>query len=438
MASAIIDILILLCLLVINGIFAMSELSVLSSKFSKISQLAEEGDQRAKRVLKLIEHPNDFLAIVQVGITLNGIIAGAYGGGQLSVHLIPLFESLSLSHDAAAVISLGVTIAGITYLSLVIGELVPKRIAINNPEGLAMRVARPMQMLSRLLRPVVWLLSTSTRTISNLLGLRSHQAAKVTEAEIKFLVEQGAKSGILQEEEHKMVESIFRFGDRMVGSIMTPRSEVSWVDINDPVETVRYKILESSRSRFPVGDGSMQEVIGIVRAKDWLARAMKGGEFDIRDVVQSAHFVPENLPAIQCLDAFRTSETHLALVVDEYGDVVGLVTLYDVLVAIVGEVPSQDNPEDNLDAVERADGSWLVDGLMSIEKFRDRFNLKEILEEESLTYQTVAGLVMAETGDIPSVGDVVALLGVTIEVMDMDERRVDKVLVRVEKSEHKA
>ncbi len=420
------QILFVLLLIVANGVFSMSETAVVSARKARLQQRADEGDERARRALALSENPNIFLATVQVGITAIGILSGAFGGATIAGGLAARLEGIPALAPYADVLALGLVVLVITYLSLVVGELVPKRIALNDPEGISSLVAGPMSGLSRLSSPVVHILGASTDAALRLLRVRKSEEPPVTDEEIGVLLEQGARAGVFHPEEQELIESVFDFADDYVTALMTPRPDIVWLDLEDPAEENRRKMAESPYSRFPVCRGELDEVVGVVRAKDLLVGALTGRDRGLEGYLHPALFVPESTPALQMLEEFRRSGEHLALVVDEYGGTEGLVTLQDVLEAIVGHIPSVGEPDD-LRVVRRPDGSWLLDGTLPSDE------LGEVLGIEGLPagdgYQTLGGFVLSELGRIPDAGDRFEWGGYRFEVVDMDGRRVDKVLV---------
>ncbi|NWF91222.1 MAG: HlyC/CorC family transporter [Ignavibacteriaceae bacterium] len=417
-------ILIIILLTIANGIFAMSEAAVISARKAKLQQQANAGDARARAALALADNPNRFLSTVQVGITLIGILAGAFGEATLADDLETGLERVPWLAPYSRAISLGIMVVVLTYLSLIIGELVPKRLALRNPESIAGLVAAPMNFLSAVVNPAVHVLSVSTEAILRLLGVQPSTAPPVTEEEIRVLIQQGTQAGIFEVAEQDMVEAVFRLNDQRAFDLMTPRPEIIWLDLNDSPQEIIAKITESGYSRFPVCHGSLDNVLGVVRAKDLLARSLAGEPLDLRGAMRSPIFVPESALAFQVLELFRGSQPHLALVIDEYGGTQGLITLHDILEAIVGEVEVTE-PQ----AVQRQDGSWLLDGALAVEEFKEIFDLGPLPEEERDYYQTLGGFVMMLLGRVPTAGDHFQWAGLRFEVMDMDGKRVDKVLV---------
>jgi putative hemolysin len=426
MGQATTEILIIVLLVVINGVFAMAEIAIVSARKTRLRQLASQGDKRARAALKLADEPNRFLSTVQVGITLVGIFAGAYGGATLAQYLAGYFSTIPFLAPYSSALGLGIVVAGITYLSLVIGELVPKRLALHDPERIASLVAGPMSTLSRLAAPVVYLLSVSTEAVLRLLGIQPSVEAPVTEEEIRVLVEQGTEAGMIEEAERDMVASIFRLGDRRVEALMTPRTEIAWIDINDPPDVIHETIEESDHSRFPVCDDSLDNVLGIVLVKDLLSISMAGEPLDLGAVMRRPLYVPESLPALKVLELFKQTGMHMALLIDEYGGIDGLVTVVDILEAIVGDIPT---PEELVQppVVQRDDGSWLIDGLLPIDEFKELFQIRNLPDEDN--YQTLGGFMVLHIGRIPKPSDYFEWRGLRFEVVDMDGNRVDKVLV---------
>ncbi|MCA9980259.1 MAG: HlyC/CorC family transporter [Anaerolineales bacterium] len=416
---------IVLVLILINGLFAMSEIAIVSARRARLEQFKDEGVRGASTALALANNPNRFLSTVQVGITLVGIFAGAYGGAtlaqKLEVVLVPIF-----GEQLGSGLSFFLVVGTITYLSVVIGELVPKRLALQYGERLSVLIAGPMSLLSTLATPIVYLLSTSTDVIVRLLGIHEPPDTAVSEEEIRVLLRQSSQAGFIEEIEREMVESIFRLDDWTVESMMTPRPEIVWLDINHSQEEIRETLRQSPHARLPVCDGDLDHVIGVVSAKDLLARNLDQDEIDLRTVMLEPLFVPESVHAHKALERMRKTGIHMALLIDEYGGVEGLVTLFDILEAIVGDIPTADEIEMPR-VVQRTDGSWLVDGLLGIYDFKQKFDLDELPREDN--YQTVGGFMISQLGRVPQAGDLFIWAGLRFEVADMDGKRVDKVLV---------
>jgi putative hemolysin len=423
------EIVIIIALIMANGIFAMSEIAVVSARRARLQQRVEAGERGALVALQLTEEPNQFLSTVQIGITLIGILAGAFGGATVARELAAALQAVPLLAPYSATIGLIVVVLAITYLSLVIGELAPKRFALSNPDGIAARVAPPMRTLSRIAAPIVSLLSLSTNLVLRLLAPQLPKAATVTEEEIRVMIQEGTEVGVFEPAEEEMVTQVFRLADRTVEELMTPRSEVVWLDLADPPDETRRKIAACAHSRFPVVRDNLDNVVGLVYAKDLLAQHCKREGFDLATALRPPLFVPESAPVLSLLEHFRESQTHAALVIDEYGGFNGFVTVNDVLDAIVGDLPL---PEEAIDPqiVRRADGSWLLDGLLPVDDLEELLDLEELPGKDEHLYRTLGGLVMISLGRIPATGEQFVWGSWRFEVVDMDGYRVDKVWVR--------
>ncbi|MCF4969572.1 hemolysin family protein [Nostoc sp. CMAA1605] len=422
------EILIILVLIIANGVFSMSEMAIVSARKVRLQQMANQGDAKARAALKLAESPNNFLSTVQVGISLIGILTGAFGGATIAESLASYVKLVPVLAAYSQPISFGIVVLIITYLSLIIGELVPKRLALSNPERIASTVAIPMRALAALASPAVHLLSASTEMVLRLLGITASEEPLVTEEEIKILIEQGTEAGTFEEAEQDMVERVFRLGDRPVNSFMTPRPDIVWLDLDDSAEENREKITENAYSRYPICQGGLDNVLGIIPVTDILARSFRGEPLDLTVGLRQPVFVPESTRGLKVLELFKQTATHMALVVDEYGVIQGLLTLNDIMSEIVGDVPASPE-EDEPQAVQREDGSWLLDGMLAVEEFFELFDLEELEFEERGSYQTLGGFVITHLGRIPNAADHFEWEGMRIEVMDMDGNRVDKVLV---------
>ncbi|MEH2396499.1 hemolysin family protein [Nostoc sp.] len=428
MSSITFEILIILVLIIANGVFSMSEMAIVSARKVRLHQLANQGDPKAKAALKLAESPNHFLSTVQVGISLIGILTGAFGGATIANRVAVYVKRVPLLAPYSDPLSFGIVVLIITYFSLIVGELVPKRLALNNPERIASIVAIPMQALAAIASPVVYLLSASTDLILRVLGITASTEPQVTEEEIKILIEQGTEAGTFEEAEQDMVERVFRLGDRPVSYLMTPRPDIVWLDLEDTAEENRQKMVDSAYSRYPVCQGGLDNVLGVIPVTDLLARSFRGEPLDLTVGLRQPVFVPESTRGLKVLELFKQTITHMALVVDEYGVIQGLVTLNDIMSEIVGDVPSTDG-QDQPQAVQREDGSWLLDGMLPVEDFLELFGMEEWQSEERGSYQTLGGFVITNLGRIPAAADYFEWQSMRIEVMDMDGNRVDKVLV---------
>ncbi len=433
MGNPILEMLIILVLLIANGIFAMSEIAVVSARKARLQQLVDEGHSNARAALELATSPNHFLSTVQIGITLVGILAGAFGGATLAESIAASLNLIPTLAPYSEAIGVGVIVLLITYLSLIIGELVPKRLALNNPERIAAMVARPMQGLARLTSPVVRFLGASTDLILRMMGVKPTKELPVTEEEVKVLIDQGTKVGVFEESEQDMIEGVLRLGERRIGAVMTSRTQVVWIDVEDPAEEIYRKVIGSHHSRFPVARESLDNVMGVVLAKDLLAQHWQGQPLDLKPLVRETLFVPETMPALRVLELFKTKGTHIAMVIDEYGSVQGMVTHNDILEDIAGYVADSGAPADP-QVVKREDGSWLLDGLLSIDRLKEIFDLDYLPREELEVYQTVGGFVVDQLGSIPVAGQSFDWSDLHFEIMDMDAHRVDKVLVTPKKT----
>ncbi|HSF29266.1 MAG TPA: hemolysin family protein [Candidatus Tectomicrobia bacterium] len=422
------ELLVILLLILTNGIFAMSEIAVVSARKTRLQQWAEEGDAKARTALELANAPNQFLATIQIGITLIGILAGAYGGATIATGLASVMADIAWLAPYSQPLSLALVVLAITYLSLIVGELVPKRLALNNPERIAAAIAGPMRSLSRITYPAVHLLAISTEVVLRMLGVRPSTEPPVTEEEIRTLIEQGTQAGMFEEAEQEMVERIFRLGDRRISAVMTPRTEIVWLDRSAPAEEIRETITQSVHSRFLVADGSLDNILGVVHAKDLLVHCLAAQVIDLGVTLQQPLYVPESMRALKTLELFKQSGTHIALVIDEYGGIQGLVTPSDILEAIVGDLPVAGEQLEPL-AVQREDGSWLLDGMLPVDEFKELFDLGRLPGEDQGVYQTLAGFVIMQLGRIPATSDYFEWERLKIEVVDMDGNRVDKVLV---------
>jgi putative hemolysin len=426
------EIVVILALLIVNGLFAMSELAVVSARRIRLEQRADEGDKGARAALRLADKPTEFLSAVQVGITLIGVLSGAFGAATIAEELARQFERVPALANYSDALALGAVVAVITYLSLVIGELVPKRIALTSPERIAALVARPVGVVARVFRPLVALLTASTNLVLRAARVRAADEPTVTEEEIRALVEQGAESGVVQPAEQEIVESAFRLGDRTVAGIMTPRPDMEWIDITDPSEEIRARLAAGREPGYVLCEGSVDTVLGVIHTEDLVAKALSGKPIDIprdlRAALWQPLYVPESMPVYRLLDEFRKSRQHVAIVLDEYGGVQGVVTLDHILEALVGEYAPPAAGEEPL-VVRRDDGSWLVDGALPVDELAARLDVDALPMEERRGFRTVAGFIFTRLGRVPKPGEAIEWNGLRFEVVDMDGRRIDKVLV---------
>jgi putative hemolysin len=411
-------------LIVINGLLAMSELAIVSSRPARLAALVERNVKGSRRALTLASDPGKFLSTVQIGITLIGVLSGAFSGATLGQRLTALLIDLGLSKGVADTIGVGAVVTFITYASLIMGELVPKQIALRDPESVAVRVAPFMTVLAKVSAPAVWLLDRSGKGLLWLLGQRGEAGEKVSEDEIRTLVVEAENAGVLEPGEKEMIAGVMRLGDLPVGAVMTPRREVSMIDLSDTPEAIRKALTASSHSRFVVFDRDADAALGIVHAKDILDSYVSGREPDLRKLVRPAPVIPEFLDARDVVAVLRDSTVHMGLVHDEYGVFQGVVTSADILEAIVGGFHTDEGPPEQA-AVKRDDGSYLISGWMPAVEFA---SLLQIVLPASRSYQTVAGFLLSDFGRIPDVGDRIELEGWRFEVLDLDGRRIDKVL----------
>jgi putative hemolysin len=420
----IMNVAILFALILLNGAFAMSEMAVVAARKARLKALAEEGDSGAAAALRLHEEPTHFLSTIQIGITSISILNGIVGEAALAPVLVEWLRARGLEGAFVSFASTALVVMLITYFSIVLGELVPKRLAQVDPEAVARRIGRPMEHLATVARPFVKLLAGSTQLVLRALGVKDARARPVTEEEIHALLVEGSDAGVIEEEEHDMVRNVFRLDDRQIGSLMVPRRDVVSLDVNLPWEENVKRIEETGHTRYPVVRSGLREVVGVITARGLLKRALRGQPPDWKTDLQPPAFVPESLTGMELLQNFRASGTQLAFVVDEYGEVLGIVTLRDVLEAITGEFPSG-RAEDQW-AVRRDDGSWLLDGLIPTPELKDRLELKLLPEEER--YHTLSGLLMMLLGRLPQTGDRAEWGGWRFEIVDLDGKRIDKVL----------
>jgi putative hemolysin len=418
----------LLILIFLNALFAMAEFAIVSARKSKLQQLSDEGNRKATQALDLARHPDQFLATIQIGITLVATFMGAVGGATLARELAAALTGVEILAPYAGVLSVTVVALAITVVTILMGELVPKQLALHAPERIAMSAAAPMRMIYRFTSPAVRLLSGLSQGIIRMLGVRPSTEPPITEDEIRVLMEQGTQAGVFEEAEQEMVEGVFKLGQQRAGAVMTPRPQIDWIDLEEDADSIRHHIAESQRTRFPVATGDLDQLQGILHTKDLLNQSLACEPDNIRIILRPPLFVPESMDALSVLERFKQTRFHLAMVTDEFGTITGLLTSTDILEAIVGELPSAGETLD-LDAVRRDDGSWLVGGKMHIEELKDLLEWNALPEGEEGAYDTVGGFVMDRLGDIPQEGNHFDWEGFRFEVIDMDGRRLDKVLI---------
>lgn len=418
------EILVLLGLILLNGLFAMSEIAIVTAKKSRLKALAAKGNTSAEVALKLAEDPTQFLSTVQIGITSIGIMNGIYGESVLAEPFALWLQSvgmpLAISDNFATVL----VVVVVTYLSIVVGELVPKRIGQISAERIACVLAQPMQMLAVITKPFVYCLSASTRTLMRLMRFNQVQDHNVTEEDIHAILSEGSSSGVIEQQEHAMVKNVLRLEYRNIASLMVPRTDVVFLDAALPIDENYQRVMQSPHSRFPVCEGNPENLIGVINAKELLAEAIRNENVSLAAMVQPCHVVPESLTGLDLLEFFRSSQSQMVFVVNEYGDIKGLVTLQDLLEALTGDFFIRDDEDAYI--FQREDGSFLLDGMLPVFDLKDCLDISELPEEGN--YQTLNGLIMLLIGKLPATGDKIVLLDWQLEIVDMDGRRIDKVL----------
>lgn len=422
------EIAIVLVLIVLNGIFSMSEFALVSAKKTRLKQREKEGDKRAAVALKLANEPTPFLSTIQIGITLVGIFAGALGGATISKEFAVYLGKFSVLSPYSNAISITLVVLLITYLTLIFGELVPKRLALNNAESIASSMAKPMFYLSVIARPLVVILSSSTEAVLRFMKVRKTTEPPVTEEEIKIMFEEGTRAGVFEKAELSMIEGVLEIGDRRVDSLMTHRTDLIALDLEDPTDENLLRMIESGRSNFPVYEGDLNNIVGMISVKKVLEESVKRGTVDLKALVTKPLFVPESASVLKLLELFKGTGVHIALITDEYGIIQGVITLYDILEAIVGEIRSLGEPV-GTEIIVREDGSWLIDGNTPVEKIKDVLSVDSFPGESLGYYRTIAGLIIFILQRIPETGDHIIIGKLRYEVVDMDGNRIDKVLV---------
>ena len=426
--SILLEAVIIFVLILLNGFLALAEIAIIASRKTRLQLAAGDGSRGAEAALELANHPTEFLSMVQIGITAVGILVGVFGGATLADHLAAQIALIPILSPYSGAIAVGVVVVLITYLTLVLGELAPKSLALTRPEEIAAQVGIPMLSMSKIASPLVRVLSRSTKLVLALLRVKPSSKSHITESEILLLIEQGTRSGVLLEAEQEMMEGVLRLGDRRIDAMMIPRIEIQHLNLEHTLEENRQICLDSVYSRLPVVDGRLDNLVGVVKVRDILTQELLGQPINIEQVMVEPVFVPENASAMMALDSLRENGEHLAIVIDEFGGTQGLVTLMDILEGIVGEIPFpgiREQPE----IIQRGDGSYLLDGMLPIDQFKSLFNLGDLPGEDRGSFQTISGFVMACLGRIPAAGDTLEWQGYLIEVVDMDGFRVDKVIV---------
>ncbi|MCD6017400.1 MAG: corC 2 [Bacteroidetes bacterium] len=420
------EIIIILVLFILNGLFAMCEIALVSSRRSRLEQRSKEGSKGAHIALKLLKEPEKFLSTVQIGITLVGIIAGAYGGEAFTKDLQPYFERITWLKDYAEEVAFISIIVVITYFSLIIGELVPKSIALNNPERITIALAPFMRMLAIVTYPFVVFLSVSTKAFLKIFMIKENKEPPVTEDELKYMIETGSQYGVIEKQEGEIMHSVFKFGDRTADNVMTGKRDIVWINVSQTKEEILALVFQSSFTKFPVGDESIDRIIGTVSLKDIMLSATGNAPFDLRQHLMDPIFFPQSTSALRILDTFRKKQIHIGFVVNEYGGTEGLITLHDLVENIIGDFP-EIGDQDELKIIEREDGSFLVDAEIEIDTIKETFKISSLPNEKN--YKTLAGFMINQMHSIPKTGDCFALNRYKFEIVDMDRNRIDKVLI---------
>jgi putative hemolysin len=417
------EILLILGLILLNGLFSMAEIALVSARKARLEGQANKGDKRAKEALDLASHPDTFLSTVQIGITLIGILTGIISGEKLKTNFIEFLNRFELIRDYSYGIATAIIVIIITYFSMVLGELVPKRLGLARPEAVSKFLAKPMRYLSIITLPFIWLLSKSSNVLVKLFNIKTTEN-QVTEEGIKAIISEGTEQGAIEEAEQEIIERVFHLGDRTITSLMTHRSDLIWFDLSDDEASIRKKILREPHSMYPVCDGEVDNIKGVVSLKDLYVAADLS---KYKELMQRPLYVPENNTAYQVLEKYKQSKIHTCFIIDEYGSLLGMITLNDILEAIIGDLP--ENRQDDYEITEREDGTFLVDAQIPFYDFLDRFEKTERMNEGEQEFDTLAGFILDELKRIPQTGEKLEWEGFTIEIVDMDAQRIDKVLV---------
>ena len=424
------EIFILLFLIFLNALFVMSEIALVSARTIRLESMAEKGDENAQVALELSQNPEVFLSAAQVGITLIAILTGVYSGERFGVKLQPLIENIGFLKPYAATISITLVVIIVTLLSIIFGELIPKRIGLLQAERIARIVARPMKVLSKFTHPITWLLNKVTNLFFRLFNVNTQKDISVTEDEIKAIISEGTEQGTIEEAEQEIIQRVFHLGDRSITSLMTYRNDIVWFDVNDNEDKIREKIMQQPHSVYPICDGQMDNIKGVVSIKDLYI----ADDYTLfKDLMKPALFVPDNVSAYQVLEKFKESKIHCCYIVDEYGSLLGMITLNDILEAIVGDIPEQHT--DDYEIIDRQDGSFLVDAQIPFYNFLSKFDKADWINEKDQEFNTLAGFVLHHLEHIPVTGEKLEWRGFNFEIIDMDAQRIDKVLVTVTEDE---
>lgn len=406
----------------------MAEIAIISARKSKLQQKAEEGDKRAQAALELSKNPNNFLSTAQVGITLVGIFAGAFGGARIASDVAGYFENIPFLEPYKDAIGLSLVVLAITYLSLILGELVPKRLALSNPEFIARYVARPMNLLSQIVFPLVAVLSASTDWILRRFNVTQQNDVGITEEEVRIMIREGTRTGVFDKQEREIVEKTLALGDKKVTALMTPRNEIIWIDITSNFEKIKETIIKTNFDYYPVCRENIDRVIGVVNTERLLACYLEEGKIELIDELHKPLFIPTSMDSLKVLELFKKSGIHMALIIDEYGSLEGLITIDDILSAIVGDIPLAGEDEEK-SIVRRDKNTYLVDGLVTIDEFKEYFHISKLDGEHKGEYHTIGGFIIHNLGHIPQMTDKVESVKFRFEVVDMEGNRVDKLLV---------
>ncbi|MDR3063641.1 MAG: hemolysin family protein [Methanobrevibacter sp.] len=423
------EIFIIIISIIVSAYLVMAEMAIVSSRKVKLQKMLKDGDKRAEIAIDLYDNPNDFLSVVQVGITLISIIIGAVSGASLSDTLYIYLKHIPYGHTIAMVSVIIIT----TYITLVIGELVPKRAGLNNPEKISLKISRSLKILTKVSRPLLFVLSISTDFILKLIGSYKKNIDVITEDDVKLLIEEGIEDGTIEKDEEEIIRNVFRLDEQKIDVLMTPRTEIIWIDLEDPQEDMKKRVIQSERSIFPVARDELDNLEGVIQAKDILSSMFLEGEYDIEECIKKPIIVPENLQALDLLKKFKENKeyVHMALIVDEHGSVVGLITLNDFLEGLVGDIPGIDETDDPK-ATKRSDNSYLIDGSFQIDRFKDMFQISEKLPEEEDNFTTLAGFILSFLDKIPEEGESFTWKNLKFEVLDMDGHHIDKILVKID------
>lgn len=422
------ELLIILFLIILNGLFAMAEIAVISVKKTKLEQLASQGNKNAAKALELTKQPSRFLSTIQVGITLVSIFAGAFGGVTLAQKIAGLLENIPLLSNIAQGLAFATVVVIISYLTLIFGELVPKRLALHNTEKIALLIAPFISVFAKFFSPLINLLSRSTDGILSLVGIRKTKELVVSEEEVKMLIKEGAKMGVFEKIEREIVERTLQLGDKKAKALMTARNKIAWIDIKSSLEKIKKELAANPCSYYPVCHDSLDNLLGVVRTEDLLTNFLTHNKIDIKKLLLKPLLIPENTAVLKVLELFKKSGIHMALIINEYGNIAGLISLTNIFEGIVGTIPTVNQPEEKA-IIKRSDDSYLIDGLLTIDKFKDFFHIKDSLFEDKSAYQTLGGFVINRLGHIPTTGEKFIFDRFRFEVIDMDGNRVDKILV---------